>query len=387
ERLDPERDMDMIYLDVNHFHLINELYGRQFGKNVLKAIGEVIKEISEENDGIGCRSYADCFYIYCRHREEHTDILDRFRSRLAQMPNDVKIEIRMGVYSQVDKDSDMEICADRAKAACDTLRNDYTRFIAYYDEKLINNVHDAIKQRQFVVYYQPKYCIQGDEPKLKSAEALIRWIHPEYGMISPGDFIPLFEDNGLIQLLDSYVWSEVAKQIKTWKDKFGVSVPVSVNISRMDMYDPELENKLISNIENNGLDTSEYMLEITESAYADNAAQLTDIINRLRDKGFMIEMDDFGAGYSSLNMITEIPIDVLKIDMKFIRNMNKDEKNKKIVQLILDIAKFINAKTVAEGVEDEKQYKELKELGCDVIQGYYFSKPVPPDEFEKFIVG
>ncbi|MBR1737514.1 MAG: response regulator, partial [Firmicutes bacterium] len=170
ERLDPKRDMDMIYLDVNHFHLINELYGRQFGKNVLKAIGEVIKEVSEENDGIGCRSYADCFYIYCRHREDHSDILERFRNRLSQMPNKAKVEIRMGIYSQVDKSSDMEICADRAKTACDTLRNDYTKFIAYYDEKLhekniyyeklINNVHDAIKQKQFVVYYQPKYYIR-----------------------------------------------------------------------------------------------------------------------------------------------------------------------------------------------------------------------------------
>ena len=234
------------------------------------------------------------------------------------------------------------------------------------------------------MYYQPKYGIQSDTPTLKSAEALIRWKHPEFGMISPGDFIPLFESNGLIQKLDRYVWKEAARQVGEWKKTYGISVPVSVNVSRMDIYYPKLRDDFKELLKENGLETNELMLEITESAYADNADQLVNVIENLRSDGFVIEMDDFGSGYSSLNMLTTIQIDALKMDMNFIRNMQKDEKSMKLVELVLDIAKFLQVPVIAEGVETEEQLMLLKERGCDIIQGYYFSKPVPPDEFTKF---
>jgi EAL domain-containing protein (putative c-di-GMP-specific phosphodiesterase class I) len=283
---------------------------------------------------------------------------------------------------------------DRAKTACDRIRGDFSRHIAYYNndfyekakyqERLINDIDDAIKNKDLKVYYQPKYSIQGDTPVLRSAEALIRWQHPELGMISPGDFIPLFESNGLIQKLDRYVWKEAAFQVGKWKKENGVSVPVSVNVSRMDIYYPKLRDEFIELLEINGLDKNELMLEITESAYADNAEQLVTVIEKLRIDGFLIEMDDFGSGYSSLNMLTTIPIDALKMDMKFIRNMQKDEKSMKLVELVIDIAKFLGIPVIAEGVETEEQLMLLKERGCDIVQGYYFSKPVPPEEFTKF---
>ena len=283
---------------------------------------------------------------------------------------------------------------DRAKTACDRIRGDYSRHIAYYNnefyekskyqERLINDIDNAIEARDLIVYYQPKYDIQGDEPKLRSAEALIRWKHPELGMISPGDFIPLFESNGLIQKLDRYVWKEAARQIGDWKKRYGISVPVSVNVSRMDIYYPKLRDDFMVLLKENDLDVKDLMLEITESAYADNANQLVNVIEKLRNDGFMIEMDDFGSGYSSLNMLTTIPIDALKMDMKFIRNMQKDEKSMKLVELVLDIADFLQVPVIAEGVETEEQMQLLKERGCAIIQGYYFSKPVPPEEFEKF---
>ena len=203
-------------------------------------------------------------------------------------------------------------------------------------------------------------------------------------MISPGDFIPLFESNGLIQKLDRYVWKEAARQIGDWKKRYGISVPVSVNVSRMDIYYPKLRDDFMVLLKENDLDVKELMLEITESAYADNADQLVNVIEKLRNDGFMIEMDDFGSGYSSLNMLTTIPIDALKMDMKFIRNMQKDEKSMKLVELVLDIADFLQVPVIAEGVETEEQMQLLKERGCAIIQGYYFSKPVPPEEFEKF---
>ena len=283
----------------------------------------------------------------------------------------------------------------RAKIACDRIRGDYTRRVAYYSkelsdrelyhERLINDINAGIENKDFVVYFQPKYAIQGVEPRLTSAEALIRWNHPELGMISPGDFIPLFESNGLIQKVDNYVWSEAARQIKAWKEENDYEIPVSVNVSRSDIDDPGLESNLLSILEQNGLAPDDLLLEITESAYSENADSLIEVVESLREKGFKIEMDDFGSGYSSLNMITTIPIDVLKMDMKFIKNMFKDEKSLKLVGLVMDIAKFLNVPVVAEGVEDEKQLITLKDIGCEIIQGYYFSRPVPAEEFEAFI--
>ncbi len=204
-------------------------------------------------------------------------------------------------------------------------------------------------------------------------------------MISPGDFIPLFEGNGLVQKLDRYVWEEAGAQIARWKKEFGMTIPVSVNVSRIDIYDPELENYLLGILERNGLTTKEMLLEITESAYSDNAARLIEVVNSLREKGFRIEMDDFGSGYSSLNMLTTIPIDVLKMDMKFVRNMLKDEKSLKLCELVMDISRFLDVPVVAEGVEDEAQLERLRDMGCELVQGFYFSRPVPPEEFAALI--
>ena len=395
EKYSPEKKKDLVVLNVEHFHLINELYGRKEGDKVLICIAELLSKLFKKINGIGCRTEADYFYIYS---ENGTDYENAFISLLdglsASIPS-YHVRLRMGVYPDVDKSLIAENWIDRAKTACDRIRGDYSRHVAYYNnefyerskyqERLINDIDDAIKAKDLIVFYQPKYSIQGDKPKLRSAEALIRWKHPELGMISPGDFIPLFESNGLIQKLDRYVWREAARQIGEWKKTYGYSVPVSVNVSRMDIYYPKLRDDFVELLKENGLSTNEFMLEITESAYADNADQLVKVIDKLRNDGFMIEMDDFGSGYSSLNMLTTIPIDALKMDMKFIRNMQKDAKSMKLVELILDIAKFLQVPVIAEGVETEEQMQLLKERGCDIIQGYYFSKPVPPEDFTAFI--
>ncbi|MCR4611137.1 MAG: EAL domain-containing protein, partial [Lachnospiraceae bacterium] len=256
-----------------------------------------------------------------------------------------------------------------------------------YNERLVSDFEDAIKNNDFMVYYQPKYSVLHGEPMLSSAEALVRWNHPQLGMISPGDFIPLFESNGLIQKLDQFVWKSAAAQIKEWKEKFGLTIPISVNVSRIDIYNPDLEEVLAAIVEINGLKTNELFLEITESAYADDASRLIEVVNNLRERGFEIEMDDFGTGYSSLNMLTAIPIDALKMDMSFVRNMLEDDMSLKLVQLIIDIASFLDVPVIAEGVETKDQLDTLRDLGCDLIQGYYFSKPVPANEFEEFIQG
>ena len=387
---------DAIVLNIEHFHMINEMFGRGTGDEILKKVADMLVHKFENGVCIGCRPSADYFYLYVDHRDSYDGVFDGMSEEIAKYSHIPKIRLRAGIYQNVDKGISVDERFDHAKLACDRIRGDYTKQISFYSkelndadlyhERLINDIDDAIANRDLVVFYQPKYGIQSDKPVLRSAEALIRWKHPELGMISPGDFIPLFESNGLIQKLDHYVWAEAASQIRKWKDKFGYTLPVSVNVSRVDIYDPELEKRLLEILDENDLTTSELMLEITESAYADDARGLTDVVNSLRDKGFKIEMDDFGTGYSSLNMITGIPIDVLKIDMKFIRNMNRDEKSFKLVELVMDIARFLNVPAVAEGVEEASQVEKLKEMGCELIQGYYFSKPVPAEEFEKFII-
>lgn len=394
EKYKADRKVDILDINIDHFHLLNELYGRKEGNNALIRIGNILLDFFNNEPGIACRTNADNFIIYCEHRDDHSKILDLLIDGLSDASMFHKIRLRMGVYCDADKSLLVENWLDRAKTACDKIRGDYSKNIEYYSnefyekskyqEKLINDIDDAIKNKDLIVFYQPKYNIKGDEPTLRSAEALIRWKHPELGMINPGDFIPLFESNGLIQKLDQYVWEEAAKQVGIWKKEYGVSIPVSVNVSRMDIYFPELKENFVRLLNENGLDSHELMLEITESAYSENAEELISIVEKLRAEGFLIEMDDFGSGYSSLNMITSIPIDALKLDMKFVRNMEKDDKSMKLVELVLDIADFLQVPVIAEGVETENQLKLLKERGCDIIQGYYFSKPVSADEFVKF---
>lgn len=388
--------VDVLVFNIDHFHLVNEMYGRTVGNTVLMRVADTIVEVLDDIALIACRPEADTFYVYCDHIEDYSPLITEIQDKIDDSSGLSKIRLRSGIYLNADADADIELRFDRAKTACDKIRGDYMTAVSYYSkdlhlrsiyqERLIKDIDQAIANEDLKVFFQPKYDITGEVPKLRSAEALIRWVHPELGMISPGDFIPLFEGNGLIQKVDNYVWSKAAKQIREWKDKFGYSVSVSVNVSRIDIFDPSLLEKLRRIIDTNGLHESELMLEITESAYADNAGSLTEVTNSLRALGFKIEMDDFGSGYSSLNMITSIPIDVLKLDMSFIRKMEEDEKNLKLVEIILDIAKFLKVPVVAEGVETKAQLDMLKCMGCQVIQGYYFSKPVSAEEFEKFII-
>lgn len=392
-----DAEMDAIVVDVNRFHILNERYGRSYGNEVLKKIGEHIKASVSDSEGIVCRREADTFMVYCPHREDYKHILDQASVSLAEanLAED-RVHLRLGIYSNVDKNIEMERRFDRAKMAADTVRNNLNNPIGYYDhemhkremyaEQLIEAFPQAIEEKQFVVYYQPKFDVRPETPILTSAEALIRWDHPELGLVSPGLFIPLFEENGLIRKLDTYVWRESAIQIRKWKDELGYSIPVSVNVSRIDMYDAGIKNTLQSIVDEFGLETKDLFLEVTESAYTEDSQQIIQVASELREVGFQIEMDDFGTGYSSLNMISDLPIDALKLDMQFIRSAFKDGGNTRMLEVIIDISKYLHVPVIAEGVETEDQLHALKGLGCDIVQGYFFSKPVPAEEFEAFLL-
>ena len=391
----PDWHMDAIVMNIEQFHAINALNGREFGDNVLRILGNEIRAFLGETKGIASRFEADRFEIYCLHQENYQALLDRFQNKLNEFANNAGIRLRMGVKPWQGGKGEPILLFDQARAACSMVRGNFKDHLMIYDEemrmreildqKLLNDLQQAVEEKQLKVFYQPKYNIQCTPPKLSSAEALIRWQHPELGMIPPGDFIPLFEGNGQISTVDNYVWSEAARQVAAWRDKFGITVPVSVNLSRVDLFDPELENRLNALIEQNGLEHRDLKLEVTESAYTENGDQVIDVVNRLRNDGFEIEMDDFGSGYSSLNMLSTMPIDFLKMDMKFIRNIETSEKDLKLVELVLDIAKYLNVPVVAEGVETEKQMEMLRVAKCELVQGFYFSRPLPAEEFEKLI--
>ena len=386
---------DAIVLDINHFHSINERFGKAYGDEVLRRLADWLFSRMEREGGIACRSIADTFLVYCPHHEDYSLWREELSACLGSGENSKgHIRLRMGVYSNVDKTLDVERRFDRAKLAADTVRGSAAKAVGLYDhalyeeellsEQLLEDFPGAIRERQFQVYYQPKFNVQTEEPMLHSAEALVRWKHPSLGMISPGLFIPLFEKSGLIQTLDMYVWAAAA-QIRKWKEDFGITLPVSVNVSRIDLYDPQLKESLRGIIEKNGLGFDELLLEITESAYTQDSRQLVEALKQLRAMGFRIEMDDFGSGYSSLSMLSTLPIDILKLDMQFIRSAFEERRDTRLLDAVIRLADVFALPVVAEGVETAEQVAVLRALGCRFVQGYYFSRPLPADEFERLL--
>jgi diguanylate cyclase (GGDEF)-like protein len=392
-RRHPEQKMDFVALDIEQFLSVNELNGRKFADNVLRTLGGEIKEAFDGTRGIACRVEGDRFEIFCEQRKDYQALLDRFQGKMNELSQNANVRLRMGVMPW-QEGLDTALGFNRAWMACNMVRgtnrhlmvyNDELRSRETYNQRLLNDLRKAVDHREFKVYYQPKFNIQCEPPRLDSAEALVRWKHPELGLIPPGDFIPLYERNGQIEIIDNYVWAEAARQIAAWKEKYGVTVPVSVNLSRVDMFNPKLEEILDGLVKENGLERHSLKLEVTESAYTDNMEELLAVMARLRNKGYEIEMDDFGSGYSSLGALSSLPVDVLKMDRSFVMNIDNDEKDLRLVELILDIARNLKMPVIAEGVETESQMTLLKNAGCDFVQGYYFSRPLPPEEFEAFI--
>ena len=392
DRYHQDLKTDAVILNVEHFHLVNEIHGRAIGDRVLVAIADGIKSFISGFEGLGCRYEADTFFIYLTHQEDYEKLVTVIEERIREISVSLHVRLRIGVYPRVEHDIEMEERFSCARYACNTLRGNYSRSVAMYDitlrersifmEHLVSDIQDAIDQKQFLIYFQPKYDITGKDPYITSAEALVRWRHPEYGMIKPGTFLNMFEENGLISLLDRYVHRETIKQIAKWR-KEGITIPISVNVSRVDLYDENLGDRICDMLEEEGLTTDDLYLEITESAYSNDARQLIEAIERLREDGFKIEMDDFGSGYSSLHSLTTMPVDILKLDMQFIKNIHEDKKAFRMVKLVMEMAEYLEIPVIAEGVEISGQYDLLKDAGCGVIQGYYFSQPLPVKEFEE----
>lgn len=385
---------DIIAIDVTNFKLVNDLYGRSIGDRVLRKIADSARDSVHMTGGIVCRTGGDHFLIFLPRRSDYAQFLPYLFRGVETDPDGPRIRFRFGLYEITNRGIPFSTMCDRAFIASDSAKDQYnTLFVRYDDEMrrklmdeqaLSGSLENALAENQFIVYFQPKYRLS--DGKLAGAEALVRWNHPERGLIPPNLFIPLFERNGQISSLDKYVWKKTSESVRRWIDKYGKSVPVSVNISRVDVYEPLLPEVLEKIITDSGVTSENIYLEITESAYTRDPEQLIDIVKKLKEKGFTIEMDDFGSGYSSLNMLNRLPIDVLKLDLKFLENSKITMEDPGLMTYIMGIAKWMNVPVVAEGAETKEQVDLMKHLGCEYVQGYYFSKPLPPEEFEKRMV-
>lgn len=287
---------------------------------------------------------------------------------------------------------------DRALIAQNTIKSSHDTKLAYYDytmrdslleeQQLISEIENAIEEEQLVLYFQPQ--VNYEDGSLIGAEALVRWEHPTRGLLSPNMFIPLLEQNGMITMLDEFVWERCCRYIHDWIGKQSevrnLSVAMSVNVSRLDIYDSRLCRKMQELVTKYDLEPSMISLEITESAYMENPQQLIDMVNELQAAGFSVEMDDFGSGYSSLNTLKDVYVDILKLDMKFLESSQDNARGGNILNSIIRMAHWLELPVIAEGVETKAQADYLKSLGCIYMQGYYFAKPMPAAEFEKMLI-
>lgn len=391
ERLqnDPEQEYTIVCTNIENFKLYNDNFGVLAGDMLLQKMADLLREKSGENAICG-RFSADRFLCL---QERDQELEDRDIITEGFTPQIKNAVMKWGIYEITDHTLPVEQMCDRALLAADSIKGQYNRHFALYNDTLrgkllrekaiTDTMETALAEGQFIVYFQPKYSL--NDKCMAGTEALVRWIHPEWGFMSPGEFIPLFEKNGFIPHLDQYIWEQVCKKLQEWKEKGYSLLPVSVNVSRADIYQIDLVDTLMRTTRKYGIDPGYLHLEITESAYSENSGQMLDTVNQLRKRGFIIEMDDFGSGYSSLNMLNQMKIDILKLDMKFIQNEMAKPVDQSILNYIISMSHGIGLSVVAEGVETREQLERLSEIGCDYVQGYYFAKPMPAIEYEEIL--
>ena len=391
-RSNPNKTYDIICSDVENFKLINDAFGMQGGNKVLKTMGGICQKSTDTLGGICSRFHADQFVSMIEHTEGYSDELyEALTAETREKCGISNIVIKWGIYQTGDRKISVEQMCDWALQGARSIKGQYGRYYAFYDDKLrsemlrdqaiLDCMEEALEQGQFQVKLQPKYKAAGG--LFTDAEALVRWCHPEWGMQSPAVFIPLFERNGFITKLDQYVWEKVCQLMQQW-DKEGLEpVNISINVSRADVYNVNLVDTLLDLVKRYNIAPKRLHLEITESVYTESPEDIIQNVTRLREKGFVVEMDDFGSGYSSLNMLNRMPMDILKLDMQFIRTEMEMPESRRTLRYIIGLAHWLNLSVVAEGVETKEQLEHLRNLGCDYIQGYYLAKPMDPADFEE----
>lgn len=390
----PSTDFIILRFDIDKFKAYNELYGTQAGDRLLASAGRAFRARKWPSPCVFGRLEADHFVSILPEAKFNISTWSVQQAQwLKSATEGFRLTSSIGIYRIVDPSIDVALMCDRCLLALRTVKDNYTQKIAWYNDALwqqilyeqtmTDTMEQALMQEEFVIFLQP--LIDYKNETLVGAEALVRWNHPTQGLIPPGKFIPLFEKNGFILKLDTYVWEKSCQYLRKWIDMGKAPVPISVNVSRRNLYDPELCATFETLLGKYRLPFSLLKLEITESAYMDAPDQLMSIVEELRSAGFTVEMDDFGTGYSSLNMLREMPVDVLKLDTHFISESKRDKRAATILSSIIHMAHQLGLSVIAEGVETREQADSLKELKCFYMQGFYFNKPLPVEEFEKLL--
>lgn len=375
-------DYDLVCFDIDRFKIINDLYGTAGGDKLLQYIAKIYLDAALLHHWIIGRLHNDVFVILMERGSMDYDELTHLFAHHVESFN-IKLVLSFGIYPITDRSLPVSVMCNRALMTSKSMKGNYQTSYTIYQESLrqniieqqsmINEMENSLLKGEFVPFYQPKYHIETGH--IIGFEALVRWVHPTKGIIPPSEFIPLFEANGFISKVDFYIWEEVCKDLQKLMKKGYQVVPVSVNVSRIELY-LNIEEHLLSLLERYEVPVSLLRLEITETAYTQDPKQLIDVVERLRSHGFRILMDDFGSGYSSLNMLKEVPVDVLKVDLKFLQDLQTSGKSEKILESVVIMARKLNLSVIAEGVETNKQVHFLKSIGCLRAQGYYYSRPV-----------
>lgn len=385
----------IIAIDIEHFKLFNKWHGRSAGDELLTSFAMILKKFEKEYDGIATYFGGDDFAIFL---PDCPEVISSLENTLIQVAMG-KVKTAgflpaFGVYRIENRDVDAVDMYDYAVEALSKVLGHYEKRVCYYEKNMTSDMEkeidiivaarEALKKDEFTIYLQPQVRI--NPVKIVGAEALVRWISPEKGMISPAEFIPALEKNGFIGEIDQCVWRLVCKTIHSWMSKGIQPIPISINVSRIDILSFDVVNYLNSLVEQYQIDRKYLKVEITESAYVDNASKILDMIKKLREAGYTLMMDDFGSGYSSLNMLREAIVDIIKLDMRFL-NMDNDnvQKGISILKSVIDMSNEISIPIVIEGVETSQQQDFLQDMGVRFAQGYLYYRPMPVEQVEQLI--
>lgn len=390
----PDIEYDFITSDVEHFRVINDMHGYEKGDELIKYSAKMVKQACDELGGICGIYFADIIMTIVPRKEGLVQHIAEITAKnLENGPITPTPKVKFGVYHIVDRNLPISAMYDRSKMALSSINGSDINNFAFFEESqreqvikeriILDSIDDAMKNGEVVIYLQPKYSLATR--KITGAETLVRWISPEKGFIPPDEFIPVLENRGCIFVVDLHVWEQACKAIRRWIDEDMPIVPVSVNVSRVDLEDPHFESRFMGLVNKYEIPEKYLILEITETAYADLDDYQIKFIEALRSRGFKVEMDDFGSGYSSLNMLKDFYVDDLKIDLNFLTGIGESMRGEKILRLVVDLAIDLDLGVVAEGVEEAYQADFLEEIGCETAQGYYFARPMPLGEFEKLL--
>lgn len=384
--LHSSKSIACIQFDISRFKIINDIYGERMGDQILQFIKDNLAEICNETQYyLNLRS--DVFVVLSefQHESELDELIRQIQTRCKMFKN-IKLTYSIGVYIVNDRKMDLRQIEDRAAMARKKAKGNMMNNVLYYQEEfkemlyirnfIEESLPSAIDEKQFQMYLQPKYSIVQNH--IVGAEALVRWQHPDRGMIYPNEFIPVIEENGYIKKVDYYIWKEACNFLKRCEQAGIKNCPVSVNVSRLHLTDTVFMDYLAQTIHEADIPKEQLELEITETI---GDEQISNMAELLKQQGYKLLMDDFGSGYSSLNILLETPFDVIKLDKKFMENMMVSEKGRLILEYVVAMADKLGLELLAEGVETEEQVELLRKIGCDNVQGYYYAKPMPVEDF------